>query len=495
MSSASPATRLRSLAATALIGAQRTGAEPMPPEKLLTQAAAAGARARAGYRPRHVPARPQERPSDNTPLARPAATATLMRLLGDPDAGLIEEWCELAHARGERIPEHAVPWVLDWWCRQPQRSDIVFRVCGLCAEWLAELNPEWRKPVPGAEIPANADDVWQTGKTPERLAVLLTIRRIDPPRALALVQSTWTSDGAEERRRFTEALAQSCTMADETFLESALDDKSKVVRRAAAGVLASLPDSRFHARMLARARAIIQVETKTKLFKKTVLVSLTPPAEFDKAWERDAIEEQAAGGLGPRAWWMQQILSAADLSVWTDTTGLEPDKILEAIAEDDYFANALEAMIRSLGARPSGPWAAAIMRHKLQGKKFEPPELIRLIGPLSPEDRQPLLLEAAESKRFSAADRWTVLALADDRWPPEFSSRALRVLAKSIPHKDHAWGLFAPVERISRVVAPAQAEEFADIVTAVADGEPKDSMKKSTDRARLRADMHKEFAS
>jgi hypothetical protein len=51
------------------------------------------------------------------------------------------------------------------------------------------------------------------------------------------------------------------------------------------------------------------------------------------------------------------------------------------------------------------------------------------------------------------------------------------------------------VERVSRWVAPETAEQFAETVAAMFPDEPTESFRKSIDRVRLRADMHKEFAS
>jgi hypothetical protein len=46
---------------------------------------------------------------------------------------------------------------------------------------------------------------------------------------------------------------------------------------------------------------------------------------------------------------------------------------------------------------------------------------------------------------------------------------------------------------VSRAVSPELAEEFVETVLAAFPGQPTDSVKRSIDRARLRADMHKEF--
>ncbi len=492
MSGASPASRLRVLAATSMVGTDHGGAS-VKPERLLDDAAVQGARARAGLKAARVEGRVPACPPESVPIAGPAPMATLMRLLSDPDVGLLTEWAELAHARGVRVADSAVPALLDWWSRQPKRPDVVFALLGAHGAWLASLNEVWRKPASGAEIPANADEVWQTGAATERAALLLTIRRQDPTRALALVQSTWAHDGAEERRRFIEVLGEGCSMVDEPFLESALDDRSKVVRRAASSVLGRIPESRLRARMNERARSILAVERQRGILKRGVKITLSPPKEFDKAWERDAIEEQAASGIGKRAWWMRQILSAADLSVWTEATGLDPAGVLEAINGDDYFGDALEALSEVAAVRADGAWCKAIVHRLLEERKVQVHELRGLWQNLSAAQREPLLLDTAKHKKFSAIERWSILASAEHRWSSAFSDAALCLLAADSPGKGDVWSLHDAVERISRWIVPEQAERFAEMVSAILSEDSTASLRKSIDRVRLRADMHKEF--
>ena len=165
--------------------------------------------------------------------------------------------------------------------------------------------------------------MWQSGKSAERLAILTTVRRRDPARALALVESTWQSDGANDRQRFLDVLAGRHSMADEPFLEAALDDRSKLVRRHAAAVLALIPGSRLRQRLADSAKGIITVQTTrgTLLSRGRKQVVLVPPESFAAAWERDGIEERQPEGVGQRAWWMGQILARAELAVWTERTG------------------------------------------------------------------------------------------------------------------------------------------------------------------------------
>ncbi len=180
MTAPSPGTQLRDLAATALVGIDRAGGGKQGVRELLDRAACLGLKARSGWRAGPAAAAiPPCRP-DTTPVASPAATATLSRLLTNPDAAVIEEWARLALSRGWRMPDSIVPAVMNWWARQPRRSGDVYSTLGVRGWWLSSLNPEWRKPVASRVLPPDVDQKWETGTAAERAALLESVRRVEP---------------------------------------------------------------------------------------------------------------------------------------------------------------------------------------------------------------------------------------------------------------------------------------------------------------------------
>ncbi|MCW5764820.1 MAG: hypothetical protein KIT68_02450 [Phycisphaeraceae bacterium] len=492
MSVESPGTRLVALAALAVLGTDRGGAST--PEALLTRAAVLGAQARAGFKPARVPARLPACPADARPVVGPTSEAMLMRVLNEPDGGLIVEWAELAHAKGLRVPDSVAPALLDWWARQHDRPEVVFWVLGQRGAWLGELNEAWRKPVAGGGLPADAEGSWQTGTTPERIALLKTVRRVEPARGAALVQSTWDSDGAEERRRFVEVIGTGCTLADEPFLERVLDDRSRLVRRAAADALGRIPGSRYQGRMNERARGLIRVERTRGLLKRGVRGTLHPPQTFDESWHRDGVEERPASGTGQKAWWLRQILAAAELTVWTEATEAAPAEVLDAIAGDDYFETALGAIAEAAARRGDAAWCAAVVRRRLGNDHPRIDELSALWQNLPPDQREPLMLEAATHRRVSGDDMLTTLASSDHRWSRAMSAGALKLMSVWSGRATVAWQFLESLDRISRSIDPAMAERFAETVSAVYPDGPPERARASIDRVRLRADMHKEFA-
>ena len=490
--------RLRALSATATIGTDRVGGDDASPDSLLTDVARLGLQARAGWRPQIHSGRLPDCPRDPRPNAPKAALATLARLLDAGDPGLIEEWAQLARSHEVLIDGATAPLVLDWWVRQPRRSESIFAALGTRGDWLASLNAEWQKYVTTPDIPDDADEVWQTGKIAERLAILTSVRRHDPTRALALVASSWQQDSASDRQRFLEVLMENRSLADEAVLEAALDDRSKLVRRQAAGVLALIPGSRLRQRISEAARALITVRTPrgTPIGHKRRQIVLTPPESFAPGWERDGIAQQPPDGIGPRAWWMRQILALADLTVWTEHGGLSPNEVVESLRGDDYFGDALQSLIEAAAAARDTDWIATLVRWVIRQTPVDLAAVSTLLVGLPDDRREPLALEVALQAPLPSIDRWTILTSFDRPWSSTFSTEAMKAVTDQVSRdpKD-AWRLARAIDVASGRVAPEAIDAFEQAVLSSYEGTPPEGAIRSVERARLRADMHKEFTS
>jgi hypothetical protein len=167
--------------------------------------------------------------------------------------------------------------------------------------WLAGLNPAWAWAAGAAEDTTT----WATGSSAARRLLLSRLRATDPVAARELLASTWSTETPDDRAAFVALLATNLSMADEPFLEAALDDRRKEVRQAAAALLWRLPDSRLAARMAERARP------------------LRLPTEVDAGMARDGIVAKAPAGVGQRAWWLHQMVAATPLRTWAGPSVVE----------------------------------------------------------------------------------------------------------------------------------------------------------------------------
>lgn len=497
---ATPSRMLNQIGIAAVLGTDRAGDAPTAAAELLSRAAVAQARARAGHVARPGATAIAACPSDATPIATPNQAIFLERSLQDWEFNCIDEWCELANARGMRVPPILVPALLEWWSNQSHRAASVMHATGTCGPWLATLNPQWRKPVEARDLPEDIDQLWQTEAASERYGLLRTAVHIDPNRAVTLIASTWDTDGAEERRRFVETLARNLTPAYEPFLEAGLDDRSKTVRREAARVLAMIPGSALRARMTQRAASILQVaRSKTLLRREKIALSVEPPNKFEPSWERDGIEEsRSMVGAGNRAYWMRQILARADVSHWTTLTGLDPAAIIAALEADDFWSATHLGLTESLSMCPTQPdaiaWCEALIPIAAKAKIPDHTHLARVWRALLLDQSERLrqrFMRALEPQSFTLA--WTVAAADDRAWTSAFAAAALTHLETITPAQKDPAELRPLIDSVAKLVHPSGVDRFEQLVRKVFPDGLTPKIQQCLDRARARADMHKEF--
>ncbi|HET7091694.1 MAG TPA: DUF5691 domain-containing protein [Anaerolineae bacterium] len=254
----------------------------------------------------------------------------------------MSEWLAALGLTQKRVPEESLPALLDLGKAQPDVREAILPVLGERGLWLAAQSPDWDYALGGDDAAA-----WQTGSLPIRLMLLQKLRRSDTTRARELMASTWPTDAPDERTAFLAACAINLGTDDEPFLEAALDDRRKEVRRMAADLLAQLPESRLCGRMLDRLRPLL---TLTRGLKPNIEVTL--PAECDKGMLRDGVEPKPPSGMGEKAWWLQQILGAVPPSIWSQTWRTSPKDLVQAAGRGEWRMMLLQG------------WAVAAMRQR-----------------------------------------------------------------------------------------------------------------------------------
>jgi hypothetical protein len=496
----SPPARMADLAASALLGTERSAGKlgGNAAQRLLLEAAVLGTRRRAGQVPSLAKDAIPECPPDPLRPVGTASAATLRQLLGNPDELLIEEWAELAAARGLRVPDALAAAMLDWWSSKPRDSRAIRAALGVRLDWLGSLNPAWSGKSVRASLPQDLEQVWQTGALPERLTMLKAVRRIEPARAEGLLRSTWDQDNADERKRFVERFADGLSMADEPFLEWVLDDRSKQARAAASELLAKLPQSRLLSRMVERAAAMIRIEPgKRGLLRRSPdKILIEPPQEWDAAWERDGLEEKPPGGIGKRAWWLQQIFSVAPPQKVSDRSGVARDKLLEAVGESDYAEQALHGLCAGAAGSRDAVWCSELAARLLL-KKAIPLDLLKQLWQSLPDaESESLLLRVLKADELPWDDRCHLFGSVTGRRSRTFSELLCRALNDARPEKlVNTWSAQDACDRAGYWLHPDALPEYELLLKNIFRKELHPSASRSVDRVRFRADMHKEFAS
>ncbi|MCB9743110.1 MAG: hypothetical protein H6741_32880 [Alphaproteobacteria bacterium] len=340
------------------------GARPEPEWRLLLRAGAEACHRRAGRRP--DPAPPATPPAAEDPRApcSTAAEALLSELLESGQLTLLAEACALLVAADQRLPHPLLPLALNQ--RAPAAQASLRRVLGPRARWLAAYNPAWAWILDDtkSETPVLLER-WAEGDTEQRCEALEALRRVAPAEGLAALRATWDQENAETRRALLRALRVGLSLDDEPFLELALDDRGARVRQLAAELLRRLPRSRLVDRMRSRATHHLRLHAA----RKGVLGRLTGqrdqlevllPERYSKDYERDGVAEPGELGLGPRRWWLVQLLAAVPPSHWSTRFERSPERLLELIPAAEWAV--VEGWSRAATALTEPAWLLPLWR-------------------------------------------------------------------------------------------------------------------------------------
>jgi hypothetical protein len=462
------------LVMTAVLGTERQAPALPGPEtplgELLTSLsaavehrllAAAGTLAlyeRAGRLPAQDPqALPSPAADEVLPRCPAPAGHHLAVMLKSQYAEVLPEWLAAVAGARCRVPEEHLPALLDWGRAHAEWLPAIQAVAGNRGHWLAYQNAEWAYVAGGRD-----ESLWQIGNSASRRLLLARLRREDPPRARDLLAATWAEESTDDRADFLALFATGLSGADEPFLESALDDRHKEVRRAAAGLLGRLPESRLVARMLERVRPLLSYTPEQKGLlrlgpKSKTRLDVTLPAACDKEMIRDGVEPKALAGLGEKAGWLAQMLGVIPPATWATLWNARPADVIAAVRDNDWRGALQQGLIRATLRHQDATWAEALLAvWRTRGGDLDPQGLL---GVLPPDRREAFILRHLAAARGKLHDDSALLNLLWEcalPWSLELSRAVLAELRlyAADSQTSHDWEFRQALKRFGSLMAP-----------------------------------------
>ncbi|WP_019499298.1 DUF5691 domain-containing protein [Pseudanabaena sp. PCC 6802] len=405
-------TMLQNIVATALIGTERqpftppiadgklgeliAKIDPANPETaLLSVAAAITLHHKLGQKLKttDIPL-PQPCDLEDLPCCSDRAAYYLQLILSDTNRANLEILPEFVRAvakMGQRVPETSLERLLSLGKALGDLHAAIVPVLGKRGIWLAAQNPEWNY--------VTVDDretVWETGNLKERLIWFRVQRQRDANRAREYLEGTWKSETAGDRSKFLETLEIGLSMVDEPFLESALDDRSKEVRRVAAEHLSCLPESRLCQRMTERVKSALEIVSK----KGESFFQVTLSEVGDKSTIRDGIEPKSQDSkLGDKSWWLQQMLASTPLSLWAQIWSKTPSELMEVAQHKRSDEIVLRGLALAASRQKDIAWIEAIFTSNA-ASILQPlmPNIYQMFKSLPYERQEAIALEAIKSQ-------------------------------------------------------------------------------------------------
>ncbi len=456
---------------------------------------------RAGYLlSETAEATPAPAEENDLPLCLPEAAQDLSLMLQGEFDELLPEWLTAVAGKGQRVPDQTLPDLLNQGSRNKELRAVILPVLGKRGRWLAAQNASWGWALQRSRLEieqsleafATAEQTWQTGTRAERVALLRELRAADPERARQLLTSTWSQDPPGERALFLETFVVGLSMDDEPILESALDDRRKEVRRQASGLLSRLPDSQLCRRMFARVAPLLTITRK--LLKDNLEV--TPPAECDKAMQRDGIDLKPPQGIGEKGFWLVQMLSLIPPRLWSEHLARAPETLIQLAKVNQWGDNLLEGWTNAAILHRDAEWAEAALLHFLKRKGGQIPYNVEWKQAIPKERMEACILQLLQSHTGPLVRDHPAMTLfyeIEGYWGVELTRAFLDSLRR---HKNQARGqmnyyVHYTMESLASFVPPEAAQEFGELWQEFAGEESyyANAPEKFLARVRLRQEM------
>jgi hypothetical protein len=226
------------------------------------------------------------------------------------------------------------------------------------------------------------------------------------------------------------------SIADEPFLEAALDDRSKEVRRVAADLLASLPDSRLCQRMVERLTSLVK-------FKKAVgrpyAFDVSLPETCNADMQRDGIEPKPRAPIGERTWWLQQMISATPLTFWERLEPIGITELIKLAQVNEWKDTFIQGWRSAIQRQQNQQWVEAFLQH---ANKLSQEDL-QLLTVLTWEQCQSLAcrLYQTSSHLVHSPGKDVALVLAQNRipWNDDLARYVLQDVLRYWANHGSAW--------------------------------------------------------
>ncbi|MFL6072700.1 MAG: DUF5691 domain-containing protein [Mycobacteriales bacterium] len=469
---------------TELVGAVLVGTDRRPVrtggDDLLAEAAEAALERYAGWLPPPAGGQPPDpAPEDPRPRVPDAAGRRLRRMLAGEHDELLPEWLAVARGTGRRAPEEDLPDLLDHGRAHPTRRTAVAELAGPRGRWLAGLNPRWRYAAEVADPDGDepVEESWRLGSRTQRAALLVALRGRDPAAARDLLASTWSTETAEDRAAFLQALATGLSAADEEFCEAALDDRGRQVREVAADLLARLPDSALAGRMAERAQARVRRDGRR--------LAVILPTECDEAMRRDGVLPNPRIGTGERAWWLEQIVAATPLDRWPAALGQPLERLVTLRAPDDLHEVVRRGWVRAAVRQGRVDWAYALL-----GVRPEP-DLLAVL----PHDECCSYVAGQLDRHGFTSDNMALLPRCPDRWTTGLGRAFLAAVERDVTRAADRPFWLGHVVAGARLALPLELAADAErLAHAVPGGTPAAAAcAELAEVVEFRAQMHQEL--
>ncbi len=290
----------------------------------------------------------------NERFCSPRATKYLQQMMDGKYEQALAEFFNIAKTENCFLPPEQVPSLLQKASENPGQADLLKPLMGAHTKWLAAQHPEWILLFAEAAI-----EDWPNVGFQQRVHIFRKMRERDISVSLELLQSIWADIDFRQKKSFLKVMRFTVSIKDEAFLEMALADRRKEVRKVAAELLQSIPESKLLQRVWEGLDKLVNIK-KGKGGKEKPEIQL--PDEISPTMLRDGIDpsqQWLRGGL--RASRLGQMIAIIPPEKWEEKFKRTPEDLIEIFAQSDYAIILLQALSHATTLHPNDNWAIAIL--------------------------------------------------------------------------------------------------------------------------------------
>lgn len=260
----------------------------------------------------------------------------LQQILSGRFRRALPEFVQLLVSRKWLLPPEFLPELLNNCLSDRELWQDIQPLLGNRATWLIRHHPEWQY-----LMPQGNPDRWPDAAHGERQQILGSLRNRQPEKALPLLETIWENLPYKKKLDFLAILEEGLDLPDETFLETAREDRRKEVRQRAADLLARIPESELTRRIFAELLPLFTFDAaKEKL---EVELPKTIPASTAKDGIQPTVKKGKSGGM--KTAWLEECVSRIPVRYWLDHFGWN----LEALVRYFDSGNRADLLLAALG--------------------------------------------------------------------------------------------------------------------------------------------------
>ncbi len=288
----------------------------------------------------------------------PKAIRLLQQILDDTFPKALEEFVQLLHQNNRQLPAEMLPELFDQSRQNPELWAKLKDCIGARGQWLLQQNPDWQS------LRAVPDESgWEYGTRAERLALLRYWRQERPDYGRERVLEGWGEEDSKTRIALIPLFEIGLGPYDEPFLEQALDDRRKEVRKKAAELLAQLPESALVQRMQERVLALFEEAPKGENHS----IEIQVPEKLTKPMLRDGLDPQLRsypGGV--KASRLGQMLAIIPPSFWENHFQENAAEVLLLFLDSNWPALCFSALSQATIRHREEAWMEVLIDFWLQ---------------------------------------------------------------------------------------------------------------------------------